>query len=389
MDTEFYRAIFPSTMIPGHNADDFEGKYKRNAREFSVVGREGSYRCAGVGGPITGFPADLFILDDLIKNRSEADSFVVREKVWNWMTSTARTRINQDGAIVLLMTRWHQDDPVGRIEEFMKTVPDFDQYEIFNFPAIAEPMSKNPYDSRVAGEPLWPLRYNLEYLASTKASSGVRDWNALYQGNPVSAAGSVFKRSWFKFYKELPSAVTHHLTSWDLSFEDKATSSYTVGQYWCREKANLYIIDQVRDLLDFPGQKQAVRTFTAKHPKAFEKIVEKKANGAALLAELKNDIPGMVPIEPHGSKLDRAKAASVSVEAGNVWLPSPDIAPWVHDLIEELCAFPTGRYNDQVDTFSQAILRYRQGGSGEFTKDLVPKPRHGTFATRTRVERKW
>lgn len=391
MDTELYRAIFPHSTIPGSYAETYEGRWKRNSKEFNIVNREGYYRCAGVGGAITGFGADLLVLDDLFKNREEADSLTVREKVWDWFTSTARTRLSQNGAIILLMTRWHQDDTVGRIEHMMKTIPGFDNYRLFNFPAIAAPevMNNNEYDNREYGEPLWPTQFSMEYLQATKASSGSRDWNAIYQGSPVSAAGSVFKRSWFKFYRELPSAHMEKIISVDLSFEDKKTSSYTVMQAWARDKANLYLVDQVRDLMNFPAQKAAITSFCAKHPEHYEKVIEHKANGAALIAELKNQIVGLIPFNPKGSKMDRAKAASPAVEAGNVYLPHPDNAPWVHDLIDELCNFPTGRYEDQVDTFSQAILRYRTGSVGEFTQQHVPQSKAGTFANRTRMVSKW
>lgn len=386
MDSELYRHIFPGTMIPGHYADDYEGKFVRNSTAFSVVTSSGGYRCAGVGGSITGFPGDIFIMDDLLKNREEADSPVIRQKTWDWMTSTARTRLNKNGAIILTMTRWHQDDPVGRVLDLMKDDPEADQYEVFNFPSLAEFTSDNRYDNREPGVALWPEKYDEPYLRTTKASSGSRDWNSLYQGSPVSQEGSIIKRKWLKFYKQLPDTHMQYMQSWDLSFDDKASSSRTAGGVFCRDGANIYLMDVVKGIMNFPTQKQAVRTFSAKWPQAYEKVIEHKANAAALIAELQNEIGGMIPFDPKGSKEQRAMAASPCIEAGNFWLPDPSIAPWVHDVVTELCDFPTGRYNDVVDMIVQAILRFRQGSAAAFTRDLLPRQ---TSLSLSKARRRW
>lgn len=390
MSYEVYKELFPNTQLPGEISDNTTpGKWIRTSNMFQIVGRKGFYRSTGVGGALTGMGADMLIIDDPFKNRKEADSQVVRDMVWNWYASTAYTRLEKDGRILLTMTRWHEDDLAGRLIKQMKEDPDADQWVVISLPAIYESEIPTSYDPRLNGEALWPEKYNEDRLKTIKASIGTREWNALFQQRPSALEGSTIKRKWFKFYKELPDSVVNYMQSWDLSFDDKEGSSHTVGQVWGQKGANLYLIDQVRDQMNFPAQIQAVRTFSAKHPKVHGKLIENKANAHALISTLEEEIYGIIRVEPKGSKEDRAKAASPSIEAGNVWLPDPSIAPWVHDFLDECANFPNGTNKDQVDTMTQAILRYRQGLVDEFTQDYVQKPKHGTFAGRLGTENRW
>jgi predicted phage terminase large subunit-like protein len=149
--------------------------------------------------------------------------------------------------------------------------------------------------------------------------------------------------------------------SWDLAFKDTSNSSFVVGQVWARSDAYFCLVDQVRAKLTFPETLRAFRELTARYPMCTVKLVEDKANGPALIQTLQREIPGIVPVQPDGSKEARAHAISWLVEAGNVYLPQTSAAPWVEDFIEECAAFPKGAYSDQVDCCTQALSRLLHG----------------------------
>jgi len=152
--------------------------------------------------------------------------------------------------------------------------------------------------------------------------------------------------------------------SWDMSFRETTAGSYTVGQVWGRTGPGAYLVDQYRGRVDFPDAVTAVRSLSAKHPRAFAKYVENKANGPAVVSTLQSEIPGLIEVEPDGGKVARANAITPFVEAGNVYLPHPDLAPWVTAFIDEAAAFPNAANDDQVDAMSQGVIRLLGGKSG-------------------------
>lgn len=322
----------------------------------------GGMHTAGAGGPITGKGADLLIVDDPFKNAEEADSPRIRDNVWEWWLSTARTRVEPGGTIIVVQTRWHEDDLVGRLLAQAQADPEADQWEVINLPAIAE---DRDVLGREPGEALWPWRWPVERLRAIERSVGARWWNAMYQGRPSPVEGGILRRDWWRFYRRAPSELDEVIQSWDMSFKDTQTSDYVVGQVWGRKGADRYLLDQVRDRMDFPATVQAVRTMTAKWPGATVKLVEGKANGPAVIASLAREIPGLIEVEPKGSKTARAAAVSPYLEAGNVWIPDPTIAAWVHDFVEECAAFPNGAHDDQVDAMTQALIRFMDAPAPE------------------------
>jgi predicted phage terminase large subunit-like protein len=256
-----------------------------------------------------------------------------------------------NGVTIVILTRWHHDDLAGRI---LASEPD--EWEVISLPAIAE---ENDLLGREEGEPLWSeFGYDNEWAAKKKVEVGSKVWYSLYQQRPTPDSGDVFKREWIQFYKTLPQ-LDEQLISVDASFKDKKTSDFCVLQAWGKKGANKYLIDQVRDRMNFPQTVAAIRTFSAKHPKAHTKLVEDKANGTAIIDYLKKEISGMIPIEPMGGKTVRADAISPQWEAGNVFLPHPSICPWINDFIEELIQFPAGKHDDMVDAMSQALTRWQ------------------------------
>jgi predicted phage terminase large subunit-like protein len=189
-------------------------------------------------------------------------------------------------------------------------------------------------------------------------------WSALYQQRPTAQEGGTIKRVWLnQFYKALPDKMDEYIQSWDLTFKETKGTDFVVGQVWGRKGASFYLVDQVRDRMDFPTTCTAIQSMTSKHPRAYSKLVEDKANGPAVISSMKQKVTGLIPIEPNGSKEARASAVSPLFEAGNIWLPDPSIKPWVHDYIEELCTFPNGMHDDQVDATTQALNRLQSGAS--------------------------
>lgn len=339
--------------------------------DWGIDGRYGGMTSSGVGGSITGKGADLLIIDDPVKNRMEADSQTYRNRVWSEWQSTLSTRLHPGAAVVVVLTRWHEDDLAGRL---LKDEPD--RWELFNLPAIAEegdPLGRTP------GEALWPDRYDEAELARIKTTVGSRDWEALYQGRPSPASGSILLREWWREYplspKEQERNMERVILSWDCTFKDSNGTDFVVGQVWGKRGADFFLLDQVRARMDFPATIKAVRALAAKWPRAVAKLVEDKANGPAVISTLKRDVPGLIPVEPEGGKVVRANAVSPYIEAGNVFLPAPCNASWVNDFIEECAAFPSGAHDDQVDAMTQALqylIGKRRGMTiGSFSGEVI------------------
>ena len=332
----------------------------------------GGMTTAGIRGPITGKGADLVIVDDPIKNFEEAHSPTLRQKTWDWWVSTLRTRLEPGARIVVVMTRWHEDDLVGRL-----LVQDTGWVEI-RMTAICE--TTDDAIGRSQGDALWPERYDAKVLAATREDVGQLVWAGLYQQRPAPLEGGLFKRTWLRFWypgdepqphmfvlsdgkvhvceqRRISKQFDEHLASWDLPFKGKKESDMVAGQVWSRKGADCFLRDQMHGRMDFPAQLAGFRTMAQRWPTARRKLVEDAASGASLVSTLKSEIPGIVPVPPRGSKETRAAAVSACFESGNVYLPHPTIYPWVHQYIEELVTFPGARYDDQVDATSQALAR--------------------------------
>lgn len=322
------------------------------ASRWDIENREGGMITAGVRGPITGKGAHVAIIDDPVKNDQEALSQTYRDAVWDWYRATFSTRIQDDGAIILVMTRWHEDDPAGRL--LKAQTEGGDKWEIVNLPALAE---GDDMLGRKPEEPLCPELFTKETLEKTRVRLGSYWWNALYQQRPSPAEGGILKRGWWRYYRQAPPDLDEIIQSWDMAFKETDSSDFVVGQTWGRKNADKYLLDQVRDRMDFPTTVQAVRAFAAKWPQAVAKLVEDKANGPAVISTLKREIAGLIAVEPQGSKEARAHAVSPQIEASNAYLPDPSVAPWVHDFVEECAVFPNGANDDQVDAMTQALLR--------------------------------
>lgn len=344
------------------------------ASRWDIEKHEGGMVTAGARGAITGKGANLFIIDDPVKNHEQAVSTLYQERNYDWYRSVARTRLRKGAAIVLVMTRWHENDLAGKLLQAAKE--EGEQWEVVKLPALAK--SGDPL-GREEGEPLCPELHDKDYLLDTKKSIGSFWWASLYDQEPAPEEGGIFKRWWWKFWQPrgaelpavplkgpegqvvevkpvmLPERFDRVAQSWDMAFKDTKASAYVAGQVWGRKKADKFLLDQDREKRDFVSTLVAVRKLSAKWPSASAKWVEDKANGPAVIATLKREIPGLIAVNPEGSKGARAYAVSPQVESGNVYLPHPAVAPWVWEFIDECLAFPNAAYADQVDTMTQAL----------------------------------
>lgn len=317
---------------------------------------------------------NCLIIDDPLKDRKEAESALIRQNVWDWWTDSASTRLAPGAPVVVILTRWHQEDLAG----MLLAQEDGHLWEVLNIPALADhDLEKGETDplGREPGEFMQSARTNkdgrprtaVQWLAIMKRA-GSRAWNALYQGRPSAVEGDMFRREQWGSYRnpqwlDMPdgskflTGFDDLLISWDMAFKDTESSDFVVGQVWMRRGADIYLLDQVRDRMDFVETCARFRELAARWPQATLKLVEDKANGTAVINALRRIVQGIVPEEPQGSKVARASAVTPLVEARNVHLPAPELAPWIADFIEEAAAFPNGAHDDQVDAMSQALNR--------------------------------
>jgi predicted phage terminase large subunit-like protein len=400
IDSPAYKELFPDTSLFGKNIRTVaNGSYLRNSDIFEIVNHRGTYRGAGVCGGITGMGGDYIIIDDPVKSREDANSLTMRDKLWEWFAGTLYTRQEKNAAILITLTRWHEDDLAGRLLEMAKTTPGADQWDVLNLPALCEEGLRHPRDIREDNVPLWEDKFNYSDLMSIKSTIGAYEWSAQYQQRPSPEGGGVFKEAWLRWYN--PSALEVEMKaqgrgfdlmiqSWDMTFKDADSGDYVVGQVWARRGGDFYLIDQVRDKLNFTDSVAAVKMMSSKYPQAMTKLVEDKANGPAIIEHLKHEIFGLHPVQPDGSKESRAQAVTPLFESGNVYLPDPSACPWVQDFKSELLTFPSAKHDDQVDAMAYA-LRHLALGVGNVAERLlaygIPPARRQSRDKRRRVVR--
>lgn len=334
-------------------------------KDWGVEDHRGGMIATGIGGSITGQGADLMIIDDPIKNMQEASSQKIRDNIWDEWEATLSTRLHDGASLIVIMTRWHEDDLIGRL---LKRSPR--KWIRLRLPAIAE--DEDDMLQREIGEALCPeLGFDEKWAEQKKAEVGSRTWGALYQQRPSPAGGNIFKREWIKYYVRseqqkrewglsddvavLPVHFDKMAQSWDCTFKDSSTSDFVAGGVWGRKQAQYFLLDADHRRMGFTETIKAIRAMSDKWPQARSKYIEDKANGSAVIDMLKDEISGIIPVEPEGGKEARANAVSPLFEAGNVYLPHPNMCSWVEDLVEELVSFPNAAHDDFVDMTTQAL----------------------------------
>lgn len=372
---------------------------------WKTVDGGGIYATA-TSGMITGRGARVFIIDDPVKDFVEAHSERKRQALWDWWLSVAQTRLEGPYLVLVVMTRWHEDDFVGRLFN-----PDYEgdpkQWSRISFPAIAE---ENDKLGRAPGEPLLsPLQDEspskaLQRWDDIKTNVGSYTFASMYQQRPAPAKGAIFDSGWWKFWTRDPEQATEDgrvvyleptslsndrwIDSWDMTFKGGEGSDWVVGQRWVRHQANRYLILQARGRWSFTQTLDRMRAWARPNDPAnnpyghmvHERIIESTANGPAILDTLKNEISGLKPVNPKTSKEARARAITPEVESGNVYLPHPSDPGngWVQDLLSELRNFPHDTHDDQVDALTQALSALRDHGKGKITSPNSRRLNRGT-----------
>ena len=319
----------------------------------------GDYFAIGVGGAVTGKGADVLIIDDPhSEQEARQNNPAVFDSVYEWYTSGPRQRLQPGGGIIIVMTRWAKKDLTGQILKG-SAKDGVNDWEIIEFPAILP-----------SGTPLWPGFWSKEELEALRAELPVSKWEAQYQQNPTSEEGAIIKRDMWRIWEsEDPPMCEYIIQSWDTAFEKNTRADYSACTTWGvfshpdqhgTLKTNIILLDAFKRRMEFPELKQkAFEMWKEWNPDTL--IVEKKAAGAPLIYELRMmGIPLSEYTPSKGNdKIARVNAISDLFASGVVWCPE---TRWADEVMEEMAAFPNGDNDDLVDSASQALIRYRQGG---------------------------
>lgn len=352
-----YQEIFPNTYLASsHKAKEDSGDYVKNVGFFEIAGHDGFYKAVGVGGALTGTPVDIAIIDDPVKDATEAYSPTYREKVWNWYNTVLTTRLHNDSRQLFIMTRWHEDDLAGRI---LKHEPD--EWTVLSIPAICETEGDGGLSKRHVGEPLWAEKHSLKKLMKQKNRSP-REFSALYQQRPVIEGGNIVKRDWFQKisaadYKALRFNEPIHFYL-DTAYEKrKSTGNDPSGILAaCRIGHYIYICNAMKVWKEMPDLLRFIPEYITAHggDKESKLHVEPKANGKSVVQMLKaiSTLNVKETPTPEDSKETRLRVVSPRVECGRVFLVE---GSWNDDFLDEVCGFPAMEHDEFVDILGYAI----------------------------------
>lgn len=335
------------------------------AKKKFMTAAGGQMMVAGVDGGGTGEGAHLFVVDDPYKNPQEAMSPLIREKVMNWFRAVANTRLQSGGSIVVMHTRWVDDDLIGELAKE-------EGWIYVNLEAICEHPESDPL-GRSLGEALCPERYTEADLAQKRKDVTDLFWFPMFQGTATNLKGSIVSSTDIKYYDESPSERIKTMEEIgifaDLTYEKDEENDYSVFEVWGRKGADISVFFQIREQMGINEQMDAFVRMVNDNPEAFHKEIEKKANGAAVLDLCESRIPGLVANNPQTSKGARLAAVSPLYKAGNVWYPNPDLAgnEWVKQNVYEITrmtlAGSKAKYDDTVDVATMATAHFGRMGS--------------------------
>lgn len=349
MSSTFYRRLFPQTRLSTE---------KQSVNEFMTTG-QGFRMSTSVGGVLTGRGADIIILDDPLKP-DDALSATKRTGVNEWYDNTLVSRLNskENGAIIIVMQRLHQDDLVGHVLEQ-------EDWKVLSFPAIAEeeevhviesPLGRRRFE-RTVGEVLQPDRESKLTLAGIKRTIGEYNFASQYQQSPMPLGGALVKTEWLRYYDpgDLPYRFVFILQSWDTANKSGELNDFSVCTTWGVTCDHYYLLHVFRKRLNYPELKRAVKEHAQQH-KATNVLIEDKASGTQLIQDLKADaVFGVKPYDPPpgADKTLRLYSQTAEFESGRVLLPRS--APWLDEYLREITSFPGSKYDDQVDSTTQAL----------------------------------
>jgi predicted phage terminase large subunit-like protein len=345
-ESDAYRAIFPNSKM----SDD-----TRTANNWTTT-KNGGIRAVGLGAGLTGNRASTLIIDDPHKDRAAAESMTSREHVWDWYQSVAMTRLTPDSIVIIIMTRWHEDDLVGRLttDDYISSLEDKgfknQVYEHLNFPAICED-ELNDNLKRKEGEVLWPENKDRDFIEARKVMLTPYEYNSLYKGEPVSKGGNIVDINMLTFIdaQDVPPSI-EKVRAWDLAITTKQTSDYTASALCAYDKQTeiFYILNVFRKRMNWHEIKRTIQRYADLEDNRVG--IESVSGFIAAYEEIKEERLGkniVVPLTPKGDKLTRANPWLAKVEAGKVLIVK---SIWNYDFIEELRTFPDGKHDDQIDS---------------------------------------
>ena len=348
-----------------------------NKTLFQIKGHQGQIFSTGILGGLTSNPSALTIVDDPFKNGIEVENVDLRNNVENvyWDSIETRTR-KLGGAIIVIHTRWHEDDLIGRLAKKQGFI-------VINFPTVWE-SGVDKLLHRKIGETLCPeLGMTTEWCEKTKANSGGRVWNALYQGKPYVEGGNIIQRKDIKFYTKntLPLTFEELTMSCDLSFGGTKTNNDPCCiSIWGRLGGNHYLLKVINKKMTFTETLERIQYLCGEYPTLRKKIVEKKANGNATIEMLNQKIGGFLPFDPKSdSKETRFRLVAPFFESGNIYFPCEQIEPNIEEYVNQLLKFPSVAHDDFVDTCSQYLLNYSYKYGGKLCTDTYYSDISGAF----------
>lgn len=346
---EFGEDLFGITLAKDSN---------RNV-EFEIAEHGGGMMSSGIGTAVTGKRCNLMIIDDPVKNKAEAFSKSRRDLIYQEWLMSFKTRLAPHSKVILIMTRWHEDDLAGRLLENEEHI------KLLRFPCECE--EENDLLHRRIGDALCPeIGKDNEWLKVYKNSmvttEGTMAWNAMFQGRPSAMEGNIIQRDWWEYYESEPQINTW-VMSVDASFKDDDQSDYVAIQVWGKNGPDIYLIDAVKKHLNFPDTIMEIRRLRAMYPDCKTTLIEDRANGSAIITMLRREMPGIIAVQPIGSKMARVQAVLGAIESGNVHVPKN--RRFTADFVDECSSFPNAAHDDQVDCMSQALNRliYQRGNA--------------------------
>lgn len=347
VDDERYKEVFPEMFLSADSKAAGRWNTRQGGEAFFI----------GKGGAMTGRGGDVVILDDIL-DEQDAVSETAMENTWEWYTSGPRQRLQPNGAIIIINTRWKTDDLSGRLLRQQGQLK-ADQWDILEFPAILP-----------SGNPLWPEYWVLEELEKVKMSIGLKKWNAQWQQQPTNDDGAILKREWWRKWKyDEPPLCDYILQTMDTAYSKKETADFSVIATWgvfrvsADEGQGLILLSVRKGRWDFPELKRIARD-EYRYWQPDNVLIEAKATGTPLQHELRKMGIPVTMYSPGGrrsgqDKVSRANAVAPLLESGMVWYPEGE--EFAQELVEECAAFPNGANDDQVDVTIMALMRFRQG----------------------------
>ena len=355
MEEDKYKELFPNMLLSIDSKAAGRWNTQQGGEAFFI----------GKGGAMTGRGGDVIILDDIL-DEQDAMSDTAMENTWEWYTSGPRQRLQPNGAIVVINTRWKTDDLSGRLLKMHGQIKS-DQWELLEFPAILP-----------SGGSLWPGFWPIDELEKVKMSIGLKKWNAQWQQQPTNEDGAVLKRNWWKRWKhDEPPECSYVIQTYDTAYSKKETADYSVISTWgvfvpsADSGPNLILLSVKRGRWDFPELKRVARD-EYRYWNPDNVLIEAKATGTPLQQELRKMGIPVTMYSPGGrksgqDKISRANAVAPILESGMIWYPEQQ--DWAEEMVEECAAFPNGSHDDQVDAAIMAWMRFRQGNFASLATD--------------------